>query len=112
MRLRFDRDEDRRWRQINAPVTDATTSGSFLVIDLSGSSSRIEYRAAAADDPGRRKPDITLAERALDWSPRVSLTDGLARTIGYFAEALNKPKHFNQIPAARRKAANQPAGRH
>jgi UDP-glucuronate decarboxylase len=36
------------------------------------------------DDPVRRRPDISMARRELDWSPQVGLRDGLARTIAYF----------------------------
>ncbi|MFL6674830.1 MAG: UDP-glucuronic acid decarboxylase family protein [Massilia sp.] len=52
--------------------------------ELTGSRSAITYEAAPGDDPARRRPDIALARRALDWSPRVGLRDGLLQTIGYF----------------------------
>jgi UDP-glucuronate decarboxylase len=54
------------------------------VIDLTGSSSRLEYMPLPQDDPKQRQPDIELAKRALDWSPHVPLHDGLKRTIAYF----------------------------
>src|SRR5690554_6775515 len=47
------------------------------IIELSGSSSRIEYRPLPADDPVRRCPDITLARAALGWQPSTALEDGL-----------------------------------
>jgi UDP-glucuronate decarboxylase len=56
------------------------------VIELTGSASRIEHRPAATDDPVRRRPDIDLARRVLQWEPRVPLPDGLARTIAYFRD--------------------------
>ena len=37
-----------------------------------------------SDDPKRRKPDITLAKELLDWDPKVTLKEGLAKTIEYF----------------------------
>jgi dTDP-glucose 4,6-dehydratase len=49
--------------------------------DLTGSTSQIVYEALPEDDPKQRKPNITLARELLDWSPRVSLRDGLASTI-------------------------------
>jgi UDP-glucuronate decarboxylase len=55
-----------------------------LVIDVSGSSSEISYAECPADDPRRRRPDITLARRVLCWEPAVQLEDGLMRTISYF----------------------------
>ncbi len=54
------------------------------VIDLTGSSSKIEYKPLPPDDPRQRKPDIDLARRVLDWQPTVEPIDGLKNTIDYF----------------------------
>ncbi|HEY3368829.1 MAG TPA: UDP-glucuronic acid decarboxylase family protein [Symbiobacteriaceae bacterium] len=54
------------------------------VLDMTGSASRVIYRDLPQDDPTRRKPDITKARRILDWELRVSLDEGLTRTIQYF----------------------------
>jgi dTDP-glucose 4,6-dehydratase len=51
------------------------------VKQLTGSTSELIYEALPVDDPKQRKPDITLARELLDWSPEVSLRDGLRRTI-------------------------------
>jgi dTDP-glucose 4,6-dehydratase len=40
------------------------------------------------DDPSVRRPDTTLAERSLGWHPRVSTTEGLRRTITWFARRM------------------------
>jgi dTDP-glucose 4,6-dehydratase len=56
------------------------------VIDLLGSSSRVEHRPLPTDDPTRRRPDITVARAELGWEPTTSLEDGLARTAAYLAE--------------------------
>jgi UDP-glucuronate decarboxylase len=61
-----------------------------LVIELTGSSSTIVRQPLPDDDPRRRRPDIGLAERELDWRPTLSLRDGLARTIAYFERTLSK----------------------
>jgi UDP-glucuronate decarboxylase len=45
---------------------------------------------APADDPQRRKPDISLAKRVLDWEPQVSLIEGLNKTVAYFREQMHK----------------------
>jgi UDP-glucuronate decarboxylase len=55
-----------------------------LVIELTGSKSRIVYEPLPMDDPKQRCPDITLAKKYLDWFPTVSLRDGLAHTIEWF----------------------------
>jgi dTDP-glucose 4,6-dehydratase len=51
------------------------------VKELTGSGSEIIYEALPIDDPKQRKPDITLARELLSWSPKVSLREGLQRTI-------------------------------
>jgi UDP-glucuronate decarboxylase len=58
------------------------------VIDMTGSSSRIEVRELPQDDPRKRQPDITQAKRILDWEPRVPLEEGLSRTIAYFQSVI------------------------
>jgi UDP-glucuronate decarboxylase len=55
-----------------------------LVVELTGSSSEVEYKPLPQDDPVRRLPDISLARTRLGWSPSVGLRDGLERTIDYF----------------------------
>jgi dTDP-glucose 4,6-dehydratase len=59
-----------------------------IIIKLTGSSSTIEHLPALPDDPQRRLPDTTRAERELGWAPKVSLEDGLEKTIAYFKEKL------------------------
>lgn len=58
------------------------------VIDLTGSSSKPVYQALPEDDPKQRRPDITLAQQELNWSPTVMLEEGLKRTIAYFEQVL------------------------
>ncbi|MBI1318961.1 MAG: NAD-dependent epimerase/dehydratase family protein [Candidatus Hydrogenedens sp.] len=62
-----------------------------LVIELTGSSSRIVYQPIPADDPRRRRPDISKAQAVLDWQPRSDLRTGLIRTIEYFARLAASP---------------------
>lgn len=56
-----------------------------LVLELAGSSSTIEFAPLPGDDPRRRCPDIARARSLLGWAPRVSVRQGLARTIEWFA---------------------------
>ena len=62
---------------------------------LTGTRSEIVYVAPTdertKDDPQVRRPDITLARRVLGWEPKVSLDEGLGRTIEYFRERLAQP---------------------
>lgn len=58
------------------------------VIGMTGSSSRIVLQPIPQDDPVQRKPDITLARERLGWEPRVTLAEGLEKTIAYFRERL------------------------
>jgi UDP-glucuronate decarboxylase len=60
------------------------------IIDLTGTRNRLVHRALPQDDPRQRRPDITLARKALDWEPTTSLLRGLQRTIEYF-RALPEP---------------------
>jgi UDP-glucuronate decarboxylase len=62
------------------------------IIDLAGSRSPIEYRPLPTNDPKQRKPDISYAKTTLDWAPRVTLEDGLKRTIAYFDAVLKAMK--------------------
>lgn len=57
-----------------------------LVLELTGSSSDIEFRPLPQDDPTRRRPDITRARETLGWDPGTRLRDGLERTIPHFVE--------------------------
>ncbi|WP_419511789.1 UDP-glucuronic acid decarboxylase family protein [Methylobacterium fujisawaense] len=59
-----------------------------LVLELTGSSSKLVYRPLPPDDPRQRRPDITKAKAVLGWEPTVQLRDGVERTIQYFRNQL------------------------
>lgn len=61
------------------------------VISLTGSSSEISHNSLPKDDPIRRCPDITLAEKHLGWKPQTTLDEGLKTTIAYFRKVLGLP---------------------
>ena len=55
-----------------------------MIIEITGSPSKLVYEPLPADDPTRRQPDITLAKKELDWEPKIELRDGLQKTIDWF----------------------------
>jgi UDP-glucuronate decarboxylase len=61
------------------------------IVALTKSKSRIVYRPLPSDDPKRRQPDISLAKKTLAWEPKVSLQEGLQKTIDFFAALLRRP---------------------
>jgi len=61
-----------------------------IIIELTGSRSRIVDRELPENDPRQRCPDISKAEELLQWSPRVYLRAGLSRTIAYFDQMLKE----------------------
>ena len=54
------------------------------VLEQTGSKSKIVYQPLPGDDPKMRRPDISLAKKALGWEPKVELREGLQKTIEYF----------------------------
>ena len=62
------------------------------ILRLTGSRSSIERLPLPADDPVRRRPDISLAREKLGWAPYTPLEKGLTATIGYFREILPERK--------------------
>lgn len=58
------------------------------ILQLTGSASGVTFLPLPVDDPVRRKPDISMAEKILDWHPQVDIDDGLKMTIEYFRSEL------------------------
>lgn len=59
-----------------------------LIIELTGSKSKLSFVTLPQDDPKQRKPDISRAKSWLNWEPRVPLKEGLLKTIAYFDELI------------------------
>ncbi len=57
-----------------------------LVLRLTGSRSQVVFRPLPTDDPKQRRPDISQAQRLLEWEPKVELEEGLRHTIAYFQQ--------------------------
>ena len=66
------------------PVETTVGALADMVVEMTGSRSKIVRRPLPVDDPRRRKPDISKARTLLDWSPKAPLREGLAKTIAYF----------------------------
>ena len=69
-----------------------------LIVKLTDSSSEIIYKPLPQDDPQRRKPDISLAKKALGWEPNISLETGLPKTIEYFEPLARHQAPPTQVP--------------
>ena len=61
-----------------------------LVLELTGSTARLQFQPLPQDDPKQRRPDTTRANEMLDWEARIPLRDGLAKTIAYFQEVVGR----------------------
>jgi UDP-glucuronate decarboxylase len=81
---------------VETPVKDLAQ----LIIELTGSRSRIIYRPLPVDDPVQRCPDIAQAKSVLGWEPRVALKPGLERTIGYFDQLLRDSGEIGPVATA------------
>lgn len=94
---------------IEAMVSFMNTSGKFIgpincgnptefsilelaqqIIDMTGSNSKLIFCPLPQDDPKQRQPDISLAKEYLSWQPKVSLKEGLKKTVQYFQNLLNR----------------------
>jgi UDP-glucuronate decarboxylase len=67
-----------------------------MVIELTGSKSRIIAAPLPSDDPRQRQPDISKAKIQLDWAPRTELREGLVKTIEYFDSMLIKTNESDE----------------
>ncbi len=75
---------------IGNPVEKSMNEIAKLILELTGSRSKLVYHALPIDDPKQRCPDITKAQEELGWEPKVDLISGLKKTIAYFESVLSK----------------------
>jgi UDP-glucuronate decarboxylase len=74
------------------------------IVQLVGSESEIVFKPLPSDDPLQRRPDITLAERTLNWKPSTALDDGLRKTIAYFKATIPSLGKMYSTPGSSRGA--------
>ena len=72
-----------------------------IVLDLTGSRSKVVYKPLPADDPRQRRPDIALAKQELGWEPKIQLREGLTRTIKYFEDFLREEGTLKPVSSKR-----------
>jgi UDP-glucuronate decarboxylase len=80
---------------LGSPTETSIIELAQTIIELTGSSSSLEYQELPSDDPRKRCPDISQAKEKLGWKPRVPLKEGLMKTIEYFEELMKK----GELPA-------------
>ena len=61
-----------------------------LIIEMTGTKSKIRFEPLPSDDPRQRQPDISMAKSILKWEPKTQLREGLIKTIAYFENILRK----------------------
>ena len=69
-----------------------------IVLELTESSSRVDYLPLPQDDPKQRRPDITKARTQLGWEPAIDVRTGIARTIEYFRSLLGSERMAPRAP--------------
>lgn len=89
-------DEFFKGHHLEVPVLNVGNPGEFTIKELAemtleflpDTGSRLVYQSLPKDDPKRRRPDITLAKELLNWEPKITLREGLPKTIEYFRHFL------------------------
>jgi len=89
-RLAFSRSEIQGPVNLGNPTEFTMIELAEMVIKLTGSKSKLEFKELPSDDPKQRKPDISCAQKYLNWDPGINLSTGLEATINYFKLELLK----------------------
>jgi len=75
---------------IGNPIEFTILELADLVIEITGSNSKLIFRPLPEDDPTQRQPNIDRAKKLLNWQPTVELREGLKKTITYFESVLSQ----------------------
>jgi UDP-glucuronate decarboxylase len=90
MRLMATDDAVRGPINIGNPTEFSILELASVVVDLTGSRSRVVHRPLPENDPRQRRPDISRAHELLSWTPTTALKEGLIQTIAYFEQLLRQ----------------------
>jgi len=82
--LRLSRSDEHMPVNIGNPVEFTILECAQAVLEVTGSKSELRFEPLPQDDPTRRQPDITLARALLGWEPKISLKEGLAKSLDFF----------------------------
>src|SRR6185369_16336686 len=88
--LRLSRSEEHLPTNIGNPTEFTILECAKLVLEVTGSKSKIVSEPLPQDDPKQRKPDITKAKTLLGWEPKIELREGLEKSLEYFRSAIGK----------------------
>jgi len=89
--LRLSRTDEHLPVNIGNPVEMTILDCAREVLSVTRSASKIRYESLPLDDPTRRRPDISKAERLLGWHPKIDLRTGLGLSLEYFRAAVDQP---------------------
>jgi len=81
---------------IGNPEEHSIATFATIIRDMVGGNSKIVNQDPVQDDPQRRRPDISLAKKVLNWEPVVPLERGLKKTVDYFFKELGRSKHSDR----------------
>ena len=83
--LRLSRSSEHMPVNIGNPTEFTILECAQAVLEVTGSKSELRFESLPEDDPARRRPDIAKARALLDWEPRISLREGLQKSLDFFA---------------------------
>jgi dTDP-glucose 4,6-dehydratase len=82
--LRLSRSDEHLPVNIGNPVEFTVLEAAQAILEVTGSRSEMCLRALPVDDPSRRCPDISKARALLGWEPRITLKEGLQKSLEFF----------------------------
>lgn len=95
---------------IGNPAEMTVLEAARAILEVTGSTSSLEYQALPEDDPKVRRPDITLAQRELGWTPQIAFPEGLRKTIPYFRGLVERGEAIGAARPIHSRPLNEPTG--